>query len=171
MLKKKVEKALNDQIKWELYSSYLYLSMSAFFSKKGLPGFSHWMRMQAQEELMHATKMYDYVLERGGEAKLMAIDAPPSKWDSPLDVMEETLKHEQHVTDRINKLVDVAQSEKDHACNIFLQWFVEEQVEEEDSVGEVLDKLRLIGKEGSGLFMMDRELSQRVITPPADSAQ
>ncbi|GAB6176479.1 ferritin [Desulfobaculum senezii] len=166
MLSEKMEKALNAQIKWEFYSSYLYLSMSSYFADKGLPGFSHWMRTQAQEELFHATKFYDYVLERGGKVELQSIDQPPSKWDDTLDVFKETLKHEQHVTKLINELVDTAISEKDHACNIFLQWFVEEQVEEEDSVNNVLDRLKLMGKEGSGLFMLDQELGKRVFTPP-----
>lgn len=166
MLTPKMEQALNDQIKWELYSAYLYLSMSAYFADKGLPGFAHWMRMQAQEEHFHAMKFYDYVLERGGRVELQAIDAPPSGWSSSMEVMEETLKHEQHVTLLINDLVDVAISERDHASNIFLQWFVTEQVEEEDSVSEALAKLRLVGSEGNGIFMLDKEMGTRVFNPP-----
>lgn len=166
MLTPKMEQALNDQIKWELYSAYLYLSMSAYFADKGLPGFAHWMRMQAQEEHFHAMKFYDYVLERGGRVELQAIDAPPSGWSSSMEVMEETLKHEQHVTSLINDLVDVAISERDHASNIFLQWFVTEQVEEEDSVSEALAKLRLVGSEGNGIFMLDKEMGTRVFNPP-----
>jgi ferritin len=168
MLSKKMDKALNDQIKWELYSSYLYLSMAAYFADLGLGGFAHWMRMQAQEEEFHAMKFYDYVLERGGRVVLQGIDAPPSEWKSPLDAFEETLKHEEHVTSLINDLVDLAIKEKDHATNIFLQWFVTEQVEEEDSVNEVLSKLKLVGDGGEGLFMLDKELSARVFTPPVE---
>lgn len=166
MLTAKMETALNDQVKWELYSSYLYLSMSAYFADTGLPGFSNWMRIQAQEELSHAMKFYDYVLERGGRVELKAIDAPENQWKNTQDVIEETLKHEQFVTKRINELVDTAIEERDHATNIFLQWFVTEQVEEEDSVNEVLAKLKLVGNEG-GLFMLDKELGARVFTPPA----
>lgn len=165
MLTPKMEAALNEQVKWELYSSYMYLSMSAYFADKGLPGCCHWMRMQAQEEMIHAMKFYDYILERGGKVQLMSIDQPPSEWKSVLDVFEATLEHERHVTALINGLVDVAISEKDHACNIFMQWFVEEQVEEEDSVGTVLNKLKLMGGDGSGLFMLDQELGKRVLTP------
>jgi len=166
MLSKKMEKALNEQIKWELYSGYMYLSMSAWFADQGLSGFAHWMRLQAQEELAHAMRFFDYVVERGGRAVLAAIDAPPVSWKSPLEAMEKTLEHEQLVTKRINDLVDVAKSGKDHATDIMLQWFVSEQVEEEDSVGEVLAKVRLIGKDGGGLYMLDKELSSRVFTPP-----
>ncbi|NJB66951.1 ferritin [Desulfobaculum xiamenense] len=166
MLSGTMEKALSEQIKWELYSSYLYLSMSGYFATKGLPGFANWMRIQAQEELFHAMKFHDYVLERGGRVKLAVIDAPPATWKHPEEVFEETLKHEQQVTRRINDLMDVAQKEKDHACGIFLQWFISEQVEEEDSVSDALNKLRLVGKDGGGLFMLDRELGMRVFTPP-----
>ncbi len=166
MLTKKMENALNEQIKWELYSGYMYLSMSAWFSDQGLSGFANWMRIQAQEELAHAMRFFDYVMERGGRAVLAAIDAPPTSWESPLVVMDQTLDHERLVTKRINDLVDVAKSEKDHATDIMLQWFVSEQVEEEDSVGEVLNKVRLIGKDGGGLYMLDKELAGRVFTPP-----
>jgi ferritin len=166
MLTKKLEKALNEQIKWELYSGYLYLSMSAWFADQGLSGFANWMRIQAQEELAHAMRFFDYLLERGGRAVMAAIDAPDSAWKTPLAVMQQTLEHEQHVTARINDLVDLAKAEKDHATDIMLQWFVSEQVEEEDSVGEVLNKVRLIGKDGGGLYMLDKELAGRVFTPP-----
>ncbi len=167
MLPQKLEAALNDQIRWEMFSSYLYLSMEAYFADIGLPGFSSWMRAQAQEELFHGMKFYDYVLERGGRVILQPIDAPDNTWKSPLHVFEDTLAHEQLVTKRINDLVDVAMEERDHATNIFLQWFVTEQVEEEDSVGEVLNRLKLVGDGGEGLFMLDKELSIRVFTPPA----
>lgn len=170
MLTEKMNDALNEQVKWELYSSYLYLSMSAWCAEKGLEGFAQWMRAQAQEELFHATKFYDYILERGGHVVLHAIDSPPSEWENVLAVFEDTLSHEREVTRRINELVDVALEVRDHATNIFLQWFVSEQVEEEANVGTALDKLRLIGGKGEGLFMMDKELGARVFTPPTTGA-
>lgn len=167
MLTKTMEKAINEQIQWELYSGYMYLSMSAYFADQNLPGFANWMRVQAQEELFHSMKFYDYLLERGGRVELAEIWQPPTDWKSPLAAMEETLEHERKVTARINDLVDVAIGEKDHATNQFLQWFVAEQVEEEDSVGEALGKLKLIGKDGAGMYMLDKEMAVRVFTPPA----
>lgn len=161
MLSKKIEKALNDQLNAEMYSSYLYLSMNAYFKSISLDGFANWMYAQAQEELMHAMKFYDFINQRGGRVLLSTIEAPPTKWDSPLAVFEETLKHEQKVTGLINALVATALRENDHATNIFLQWFVSEQVEEEDSVGSVLEQLKLLGDTKGGLFMMDRELAKR----------
>lgn len=165
MSNKVLEKALNEQLNAEMYSSYLYLSMSAYFSDAGLSGFANWMRIQAQEELSHAMKFYDYINERGGRVLLKQIDAPETEWESPLAAMEAVLEHEKKVTALINDLVDLAIKEKDHATNIFLQWFVTEQVEEEDSVNEVLSKLKLIGGEGNGMFIIDKELSTRVFTP------
>jgi ferritin len=169
MIDKKMQDALNEQIKWELYSGYLYLSMSAHFAGINLLGFSSWMRVQAQEELSHAMKFYDFVIERGGKVSLLAVDAPPLKWASPLAAFKEAYEHEQHVTSRINDLVTLAQKMKDHATHIFLQWFVTEQVEEEASADGVVQQLKLIGKDSSGLFMVDRELGQRTFTPPAPS--
>jgi ferritin len=169
MLSKKIEKALNDQLNAEMYSSYLYLSMNAYFKSISLDGFANWMYAQAQEELMHAMKFYDFVNQRGGRVLLSRIEAPPAKWDSPLAVFEETLKHEQKVTGLINALVAAALSENDHATNIFLQWFVSEQVEEEDSVGSVLEQLKLLTDTKGGLFMMDRELAKR--QAPQDTAE
>lgn len=166
MIKKKMQETLNKQSNRELYSSYLYLSMSAYFESINLKGFANWMMVQAQEELVHAMKFYDYVVERGGRVILDAIEAPPSEWASPMKVFEYTYKHEQKVTGLINNLVNLAVAEKDHATNSFLQWFVTEQVEEEASADEVVQKLKLAGDEGSGLFMLDRELAQRVFTPP-----
>ena len=161
MLSKNIEKALNDQINAEMYSSYLYLSMNAYFKSISLDGFANWMYAQAQEEWMHAMKIYDFVNQRGGRVVLSAIEAPPTDWDSPMAVFEDTLKHEQKVTGLINALVETALSENDHATNIFLQWFVSEQVEEEDSVNSVLEQLKLLGDAKGGLFMMDRELAKR----------
>jgi ferritin len=145
--------------------------MSAYFQSINLPGFANWMRVQAQEELVHAMKFYDFINERGGRVTLQKIDSPPTKWASPLDVFENTYKHEQKVTGLINDLVNLAVGEKDHATNIFLQWFVTEQVEEEASADEVVQKLKLVGKDSGGLFMLDGEMGQRVFTPPAASAE
>lgn len=167
MIKKKIENALNKQTNAEMYSSYLYLSMSAFFELANLKGFAHWMRVQAQEELIHAMKFFDYVHERGGTVILTAIDAPPTKWQSPLAAFNHVFEHEQKVTGLINDLVNLAISENDHATNNFLQWFVAEQVEEESSAEEIVQKLKLVGDAPGGLFMLDRELGQRVFTPPA----
>jgi ferritin len=165
MLSKKIETSLNEQLNAEMYSSYLYLSMNAFFKSINLDGFANWMQAQAQEELMHAMKFYDFINQRGGRVVLSQIEAPPIEWSSPVEVFEETLKHEQKVTGLINGLVEIALAEHDHATNIFLQWFVTEQVEEEESVGNVLQQLMLLGDEKNGLFMIDRELAKR--TAPA----
>lgn len=171
MLKKKMLKALNDQINAEMFSSYLYLSMEAYFQSISLKGFASWMRAQAQEELMHAMKFYDFVYERGGTVTLEAIAKPENRWDSPLAAFEAVAKHEAHVTDLINNLVDMAISEKDHATNNFLQWFISEQVEEEASAAEIVERLKLIRDNTSGLFMMDAELGRRVFVMPAPAAE
>jgi len=170
MLKKKILKSLNDQINAEMFSSYLYLSMEAYFQSISLKGFASWMRVQAQEEMMHGMKFYDFVNERGGKVTLEAIAKPETTWATPLAVFEAVLKHEEHVTSLINNLVDLAISEKDHASNNFLQWFVAEQVEEEASASEVVEKLKLIKDNPSGLFMVDAELGKRVFTMPATTA-
>jgi ferritin len=163
MLKEKVLKALNKQINAEQYSALLYLSMSAWFEEKGLPGFANWMYVQYQEELTHANKIFKFVVERNGRAEIKAIEQMPAEFNSILDVAEKTLQHEQHVTSLIGNLMDIATEEHDHATQSFLQWFVDEQVEEEANVTEILDSLRLIEGEakGNGLFMLDRELRQR----------
>ncbi|SHE48239.1 ferritin [Mariniphaga anaerophila] len=164
MLKERVLEALNEQINAEQYSAFLYLSMSAWLEDKGMPGFANWMYVQYQEEMTHANKFYKYVAGRNGKVELKAIAQMPTEFDSILDVVEKTLEHEQHVTELINNLVDVAKEERDHATQSFLQWFVDEQVEEESNVTEILDSLKLIEGEakGNGLFMLDRELRQRV---------
>ncbi len=166
MLHKDMEKAINDQIKWELWSGYLYLSMSSWFSSKGLNGFASWMKNQAGEELFHATKMFDFVNERGGRAILQTVEAPPHQWKSALEALKYGLKHEGEVTARINNLVNVAAKLKDHATVNFLQWFVAEQVEEEASFGDVVNKLELVG-DGGALYMLDKEVAARVFTWPA----
>ncbi|MEQ8190124.1 MAG: ferritin [Candidatus Eremiobacterota bacterium] len=167
MLKQKIEKSFNEQITEELFSSYLYLSMSSYFQSINLPGFANWMRVQAQEELMHAMKFYDYINERRGRALLKEIKTPQHEWKSPLEVFEAALKHEEYITEKINNLVDISIKEKDHASNIFLQWFVNEQVEEEASADDIINRLNLIGDSKGGLFMLDRELGTRVFTMPA----
>jgi len=166
-ISKTMEKAINGQINAELYSSYLYLSMAADLNNKALSGFSNWMKIQAQEELYHAMKFYDFVLERGGSVTLDTIEAPQTEWKTPLAVFQAAYKHEQLVTGLINNLVDIAIAEKDHAANIFLQWFVSEQVEEEANVGSVLQHLKMVDGHGQGLFMMDRELGTRAAPQPA----
>jgi ferritin len=167
MISDKIQAAFNKQINAELYSSYLYLSMAAHFESLNLPGFANWMRCQAQEELVHAMKFYSFIHERNGTVTLSAIDGPPTQWDSPLAAFKDAYLHEQKVTSMINGLVDLAVEERDHASNAFLQWFVTEQVEEESSSDQVVQKLKLAGSEGSGLFMIDQELGQRVFTLPA----
>lgn len=161
MLSPKIEEAFNKQINAEFYSSYLYLSMAAYFEWRSLPGMAHWMRLQVDEENAHGTKFYDFIHERNGRVKLAAIDAPEVEWDSPLAAFEAALAHEQKVTGLINDLVNLAMAEKDHAAANFLQWFVDEQVEEEANAAEVVDMLKLAGEKGTALFMIDRQLGQR----------
>lgn len=171
MINKKVENAINKQINAELWSAYLYLSMSSYFTSIGLSGFANWMRIQWQEETAHALIFFDYVNERGGKADLKAIDDVPKKWASPLAAFEEVLKHEQKVTSLINNLMDIAIDEKDHATKSKLQWFVDEQVEEEANAQAIIDNLKLIGGKGDGLLLLDRELKQRVFVDPTLSAK
>jgi len=168
MIPKKLEKALNKQINAEFYSAYLYLSMSAYLTDISLTGFANWMRAQFEEEKFHAMKMYDYLLERGGIIKLEAIKAPKHKWKNIIDVFENVLEHEQMVTASINNLMSLAIDEKDHATANFLQWFVDEQVEEEATVSDLLAQLKLVEGKGSGLFMLDREAAQRKFVEPAE---
>ncbi|MCG8473421.1 MAG: ferritin [Desulfobacterales bacterium] len=161
MMKPQVEKAFNEQINKETYSAYLYFSMSAWLGSINLPGFAHWMYTQGLEELTHVQKFYDYIQQRGGTIRLEAIAAPPAAWDSPLALFEKTLAHEVAVTESINQLVKVARENMDHASEIFLQWFVSEQVEEEESVGQVLSRLKMVGDNPPALMMMDAEMGKR----------
>jgi len=165
MLSKKMNDAINDQINAEMYSAYLYLSMAAHFDSVNLKGFANWMRVQAKEEDFHAMKFFDYVLSRQGKVVLKAIDAPPLKWKSPLAAFEAAYTHELKVTSLINKLASLAQRENDYATGVLLQWYINEQVEEESNADGVVQQLKLIG-DSSGLFMLDRELATRVFTPP-----
>jgi len=166
MLSKKIESALNAQVNEELFSSYIYLSMSAYFESVSLKGHANWMRMQAKEELVHAMKFYDYINERGGKVILDKIKAPKIKWKSPLDAFEDAYEHEQYITNKINKLVDLAMSQKDHATSSMLKWFIDEQVEEEASADEIVQKLKLAKNSPNAILMLDQELSKRVFTPP-----
>lgn len=164
--------ALNEQIKWEMYSANLYLAMSAYLQDAGLTGFAHWMRVQYQEETAHALKFYDFLLTRGGQVTMLPIDAPTADWPDVLSIYEHTLSHEREVTRRINDLVHLAKEERDFATDIFLQWFVSEQVEEEETVKDIISKLRLIKGEGQGMLLLDKDMAARVFTPPpANNAQ
>lgn len=167
MLSPKIEEALNSQINAEGYSSYLYLAMSAYAESLNMTGFANWFRVQSQEEEFHMMKMFDFVVERGGRVRLEKIETPPVDWDSLHAAFEDTLTHERYISDRINKLVDLAIKESDHATNAFLQWFVTEQVEEEASAESILNKLGFMKDAPGAMFMMDQELGRRVYTPPA----
>ena len=160
-LSKRMQDALNAQIKEELYSSYIYLSMAAYCESINLPGFAHWMRGQTQEEMAHAMKFYGFIHERGGRVVLQAIKQPPVEFDGPIDVFEKTLAHEQFITSKIHDLYSLAIEEKDYASFSTLQWFVDEQVEEEQSATEILEMLKTVGDKGQGLIMLDRQLARR----------
>ena len=166
MLKPKLEKALNDQLNYEVYSAYIYWSMSAHLETMALPGFANWMRIQAQEEMVHATKFYQFIIERNGKVILDTIAKPENEWPGVLAIFEDALKHEQSVTSRINDLVDLSITEKDHASNAFLQWFVSEQVEEESTAEDVIQQLKLTEEAKGALFLLDKEMATRVFTPP-----
>ena len=169
MLSAKLQDALNQQINEEFFSSYLYLAMAAYLDDLNLDGCAHWMRMQAQEEHLHAMKIFDYVAERGGRVVLKAIAEPQKAWKSVLEVFEASLEHEQHITKCIAELADLAIQEKDHPTNNLMQWFVNEQVEEEATVDAIVNKMKLMGDHGLGLFMMDNELAARPMpTLPAE---
>ena len=161
MLSEQMQKAVNAQINEEIYSAYMYLGMAAEIDCLGLPGFSNWFRLQYQEELAHADRFFNYVLERDGRIELEAINKPKFDASSPLKMFEETLAHEQHITQCIFKLKDLARAESDHATDVFLEWFVNEQVEEEASVRNVIDQLKMVDGNANGLFMIDRELGTR----------
>jgi ferritin len=166
MISEKIQKALNDQINAEFYSAYLYLSMAAYFESQNLGGFSNWMRVQTQEEIAHGMLMFNHLNQRGGTVKLTSIETPPGVWSSPLEVFEKAYAHEQKVTGLINHIVDIVLSENDHATNIFLQWFITEQIEEELNTSTIAHELKIAGENSNSLFMIDRELAARVFTPP-----
>lgn len=170
MLNQKMVDALNGQMSNEFYSAYLYLAMAAASAAMGLKGAANWFMVQYQEEMVHFMKFYNYVLSQGGAVTLAAVKAPPSTFKSLLDMFEQTLKHEQFITKCINELSDLALKEKDHATAVLLQWYVTEQVEEEANDNDVLARLRLVGKDGNGLFMLDKDLATRIFTPPPATA-
>jgi len=168
MLNKKMTQALNEQINKEMYSAYLYMSMSAYSANIGLKGFANWFMVQYHEEMYHAMKLYEYVQRQGEEVKLDTIKAPPAEFLSPLDMFTQTLTHEQYITSSINELMELAISKKDHATQIFLEWYVIEQVEEEENDNDIIAQLKLIGDNAHALLMLDRELAVRVATIPMD---
>ncbi len=162
-MNKTIEEALNKQINAELFSSYLYLSMASYFETINLTGFSKWMKLQAEEELTHAMKFFDYVNNRGGKVILDQIDKPETEFSSPLNVFKKIYEHEQLVTEKINNLYKLSLDYSDYAFQSFLKWFIDEQVEEESSVSDIIEKIKLAGESGPGLFMVDQELSKRSI--------
>lgn len=153
--------ALNEQIRAEFQSAYVYLAMSAWCAEHNLPGMAHWMRMQWQEETMHATKLFDFMHHRGASATLLALEQPRRDYASALDVFEHVRQHEQMITGRINDLYDLAMEERDRPLQIILQWFINEQVEEESQVAEIIERIRLVGTDGPSVYLLDRELAQR----------
>lgn len=164
MLKPSIESAINDQVNHEFEAAYLYLSMSAHFEASGLPGFARWMRLQSQEELTHGMKLFDYVHARNGRAKLQKIAAPPQSFGTPLEVARLVLDHEQKVTQLINKLYETAAQERDYVTAAQLQWFLTEQVEEEKSAGDIVQRLEIAGENANALLVLDRELGARTTT-------
>ncbi|MGC8845214.1 MAG: ferritin [Candidatus Hydrogenedens sp.] len=165
MIKDKVLNALNKQINEEIYSAYLYASMRAYFEKLNLKGFANWLKIQVQEELFHARKFENYIFERGGEVELYEIKKPTKSWKSPLDAFEAVYKHECHITECINKLAEVAEKEGDRSTRMFLDWFINEQVEEEANADGILQKLQMVKDAPSGIYWIDKELEQRVLNP------
>lgn len=172
MIDQKMADSINDQINAEIFSAYLYQSISAWFSDQNLNGMATWMAAQAQEEMVHAMKFYNYLIERGGTVLLKQIDSPPTEWTSPLAAFEAALNHERYITERINKMMDLAIEIRDHAAKGLLQWYVDEQVEEEANASENVEKLKMIGDLGNGKYMLDKEFGARplLFTMPASSA-
>ncbi|MDI3542584.1 MAG: ferritin [Candidatus Atribacteria bacterium] len=161
MLSKKLEDAINEQIKNELYSAYLYLAMAAHCEHKNFKGFANWLKIQAKEEVSHAMRLYDFVNDRGGRVVLGAINQPPVEYQSFTEMFEKVLNHEKEVTAKINHLYDLAKEENDYALQVHLQWFINEQVEEEKNPAEILAMLQLAGESGNGIMMLDHELGER----------
>ncbi len=166
MIPDKISKAFNEQIKHEFYSAYLYLSMASWLETEGHEGMGRWMRVQAMEEMTHAVKFFDHILERGGAPELLAIDKPPVKWDSALAAFKNALAHEEFISGKINDLMTLSLAENDHASKTMLQWFVDEQVEEEDNASKNVYSLKMVGDRGQGLLMVDREMGARVFEIP-----
>ena len=164
MISQTLADALNEQLKQELYSSYLYLSMSGYCDEQNLTGFAHWMRLQADEEREHAMKFFDFVQDRDGRAVLQSLPQPPRDFGSPTNLFEQVLAHEQEITSLIEQLYRKAVAEQDHATQVFLQWFISEQVEEEKTASQILETLRMAGDNKVALLMLDRELGARQVT-------
>jgi ferritin len=161
MINKTMQDAINEQIKNELYSAYLYLAMSAYFDAANLTGFAHWMRVQAREEEEHAMKFFGYVYDRGGRVQLKALDQPPFEWASTLEAFQQVLEHEQKVTSLIHNLYALAVKENDYASQVMLQWFIDEQVEEEKNAATIVEQLKMIEARGSAILYLDHELGER----------
>ncbi len=170
MIPKKIEDAFSEQVKFELESAYIYLAMAAYFDAEGFEGMGRWMRAQVQEEVTHAMRFYKHIVERGGRARLHALAMPAQDWQSPLGAFQAAYEHEQFITAKIDGLVKLAQAEGDHASRTLLQWFVDEQVEEEASTSKVVQDLKLVGSDGRGILMLDRELGQRTFVLAPDLA-
>lgn len=166
MIKDSIKSALDEQVKNEIYSAHVYLAMSSWFDIQGLPGFAAWMRAQYEEELVHGLKIFDFINDAGGQATVPAIDEPPVAWDSPLDAFEAAYANEQQVTGMINDLYELAFTERDHATQVMLQWFITEQVEEEKTTSLIVDQLNLVGDDRSALLILDQQLGAR--TPGSD---
>tara|TARA_Y100000031_G_C8117403_1_gene336561 strand:+ start:346 stop:861 length:516 start_codon:yes stop_codon:yes gene_type:complete len=170
MISKKMVDEINEQINKEIYSGYLYLSMAAYATSIGLNGFANWFFVQMKEEMIHSQKFYDYLNQQGGRVALKAIDQPPKDFSNVRDLFQQTLDHERLVTKRINNLIKLAKKENDNATDTFLQWFVTEQVEEEASPTEVLQRLDIVGKDGNGILTIDSQLATRMFVPPPPPA-
>lgn len=168
MISEKMTEALNEQVNREMYSAYLYMSMSAYCSTIGLKGFANWFMVQYHEEMVHAMKLYEYIMRVAGVVRLKSIAEPPADFKNPLDMFEKTLDHERFITASINERMDLAVSEKDYATQAFLQWYVSEQVEEEENDNDIIAQLKLIGDNPQGLLMLDRELAARITNVPTD---
>lgn len=168
MLSDKMKRALNTQVSEELASAHVYLAMAAYFDAMNLLGFSHWMKVQAEEERAHAMRFYNYLYDRGAQVKLQSLEAPDATWDTPLEVFEDALAHEQKISGLINDLMDLAIEEKDHATQAFLHWFVNEQVEEEANADDVIQRLNLVGDSKTGLYILNQEMAQREAPPETE---
>ncbi|MCL7938146.1 MAG: ferritin [marine benthic group bacterium] len=161
MISDRLRDEINEQIKYEMYSAYMYLAMSAWCAERNLSGFAHWMNLQAQEEVDHAMRFFNFLLERGARVELQALDAPPSEYGDPVAVMEKSLEHEKFVSSRIHHLYKLATEEGDYPAQVMLQWFVSEQVEEEASIDEIVERMKMFGSDGTSLLMVDTQLGAR----------
>ncbi len=167
MIEKRMQDVINEQIKLELESAYLYYAMAAHLHEIGFDGMASWMKIQTQEEMTHAAKFFDFIHEREGQVDLKELSKPQKNWETPLDIFKAAYKHEQFITGKINQLYQIAQEENDYPAMVLLQWFINEQVEEESTASKIVQDLERLGESGHGLFMLDRELGTRTFTPPA----